>query len=154
MEHAMQFYKSLYSKRECQPDENLYQHCPRLGDDEKSELDNAITVEDLKGALKLCKDSTPGLDGIPYSYYKTYSNLLLPIIIEAWEYSNLIGTLPESQTLSIISLIPKAGKNKHELKNWRPISISSCDLKIITKALSIKVGRLLDNIISNSQMAY
>ena len=121
MEHAMQFYKSLYSKRECQPDENLYQHCPRLGDDEKAELDNAITVEDLKGALKLCKDSTPGLDGIPYSYYKTYSNLLLPIIIEAWEYSNLIGTLPESQTLSIISLIPKAGKNKHELKNWRPI---------------------------------
>ena len=154
MEHAMQFYKSLYSKRECQPDENLYQHCPRLGDDENSELDNAITVEDLKGALKLCKDSTPGLDGIPYSYYKTYSNLLLPIIIEAWEYSNLIGTLPESQTLSIISLIPKAGKNKHELKNWRPISISSCDLKIITKALSIKVGRLLDNIISDSQMAY
>ena len=154
MEHAMQFYKSLYSKRECQPDENLYQHCPRLGDDEKAELDNAITVEDLKGALKLCKDSTPGLDGIPYSYYKTYSNLLLPIIIEAWEYSNLIGTLPESQTLSIISLIPKAGKNKHELKNWRPISISSCDLKIITKALSIKVGRLLDNIISDSQMAY
>ena len=154
MEHAMQFYKSLYSKRECQPDENLYQHCPRLGDDEKAELDNAITVEDLKGALKLCKDSTPGLDGIPYSYYKTYSTLLLPIIIEAWEYSNLIGTLPESQTLSIISLIPKAGKNKHELKNWRPISISSCDLKIITKALSIKVGRLLDNIISDSQMAY
>ena len=103
-------------------------------------------MEDLKGALKSCKDSTPGLDGIPYSYYKIYGKLLLPLIIKSCEYSN--------KTLSIISLILKVGKNKHELKNWRPISISSCDLKIITKALTIKVGKCLNSIISDSQMAY
>ena len=72
----------------------------------------------------------------------------------AWEHSNLIRSLPESQLTSVISLIPKVGKDKHELKNWRPISILSFDLKIITKALSIKVSKCLDEIISDSQMAY
>ena len=37
VEHAKEFYKSLYAKRECQPAENFYQHCPHLGDDEKTE---------------------------------------------------------------------------------------------------------------------
>ena len=64
------------------------------------------------------------------------------------------GTLPDSQRTSIISLIPKAGKDKHNIKNWRPISISPCDLKILTKALSIKVGNHLDEIISKTQMGY
>ena len=154
VEHAKDFYKSLYAKKECHPVENFYKHCPRLRDDEKATIDSNLTVEDLRGALKTCKDSTPGLDGIPYSYYKIYGSLLLPLIIKSWEYSNTIRTLPESQSLSVISLIPKAGKDKHELKNWRPISISSCDLKIITKALSLKVGKVLNSIISDSQMAY
>ena len=105
-------------------------------------------------ALKSCKDSTPGLDGIPYSYYKVFGNELLPLVLEAWEYSNITGSLPQSQSTSVISLIPKAGKDKHEIKNWRPISISSCDLKIITKAYSLKVGSHLGEIISDSQMGY
>ena len=154
VEHAKEFYRSLYSKKDCQPVENFYQNCPQLDEEAKTDLDNSINIVNLKEALKSCKDSTPGLDGIPYSFYKTYGDLLLPIIIDAWEYSNITGKLPESQSISVISLIPKAGKDKHEIKNWRPISISSCDLKIITKALSIKVAKYLDSIISDSQMAY
>ena len=65
-----------------------------------------------------------------------------------------MGFLPQSQSTSVISLIPKAGKDKHEIRNWRPISISTCDLKIITKAYSLKVGTFLGDIISNSQMGY
>ena len=154
VDHAKEFYRSLYSRRDCQPVDNFYRHCPKIDDQANADLSKDITIENLKEALKSCKDSTPGLDGIPYSFYKVYGELLLPIIIEAWEYSNVIGHVPESQSLSVISLIPKAGKDKHELKNWRPISISSCDLKIITKAISIKVGKHLNSVICDSQMAY
>ena len=152
--HAKEFYKSLYSKKVCQPVDNFYQYCPQLDEHAKNDLNNHVTIDNLKEALKSCKDSTPGLDGIPYSYYKIFGDLLLPLIIDAWEYSTVVGVLPDSQSLSVISLIPKAGKSKHDLKNWRPISISSCDLKIITKALSIKVAKHLDSIICDSQMAY
>ena len=64
------------------------------------------------------------------------------------------GKIANSQACSIITLIPKAGKDKHLIKNWRPISVSPCDLKLITKALSNRVGRYLEEIISPSQMGY
>ena len=154
LNYAREFYSNLYDKHPTNSVENFYHHCPKLLDGAKLEMSRPLTISNLKEALKSCKDSTPGLDGIPYSYYKIFGNELLPLVLSSWEYSNLMGSLPQSQSTSVILLIPKAGKDKHEIKNWRPISISSCDLKIITKAYSIKVGTYLGDIISNSQMGY
>ena len=126
--------KKFYDKYPTNHIDNFYEHCPSLSTVAQRDISLPLTIGNLKEALKSCKDSTPGLDGIPYSYYKIFSNELLPLVLSSWEYSNVTGSLPQSQSTSIISLIPKAGKDKHEIKNWRPISISSCDLKIITKA--------------------
>ena len=151
---AKDFYSDLYDKHSTNHVEGFYQHCPSLSLSAQRDISLPLTINNLKEALKSCKDSTPGLDGIPYSYYKIFGNELLPLVLASWEHSNVTGSLPQSQTTSVISLIPKAGKDKHEIKNWRPISISSCDLKIITKAYSIKVGKYLEEIISDSQMGY
>jgi hypothetical protein len=51
-------------------------------------------------------------------------------------------------------LLPKEGKDCGDVKNWRPITLSNCDLKIVTKALSSKMANVLDQIIVNSQTAY
>ena len=152
--YSKEFYRTLYSKRKCENLSDFYQHCPTLSGPAQEDIRKSLTIDNLKQALKTCKDSTPGLDGIPYSYYKIFGKQLLPLILESWEYSNITGSLPQSQATSVISLIPKIGKDKHDIKNWRPISISSCDLKIITKAYSIKVGAYLGEIISESQMGY
>ena len=154
LEYAKGFYSNLYDKHQTDSINDFYQHCPSLTNAAHLEISQPLTINNLKVALKSCKDSTPGLDGIPYSYYKIFGNELLPLILDSWEFSNETGSLPQSQTTSVISLIPKAGKDKHEIKNWRPISISSCDLKIITKAYSLKVGSHLGEIISESQMGY
>ena len=140
LNYAKELYVNLYDKHPTDNIDNFYQHCPSLSNAAHLEMSQPLTINNLKDALKSCKDSTPGLDGIPYSYYKIFGNELLPLILDAWEFSNETGSLPQSQTTSVISLIPKAGKDKHEIKNWRPISISSCDLKIITKAYSLKSG--------------
>ena len=154
LNYAKELYVNLYDKHPTDNIDNFYQHCPSLSNAAHLEISQPLTINNLKEALKSCKDSTPGLDGIPYSYYKILGNEFLPLILDAWEFSNETGSLPQSQTTSIISLIPKAGKDKHEIKNWRPISISSCDLKIITKAYSLKVGSHLGEIISDSQTGY
>ena len=151
---SKQFYEDLYAERKTAIVDDFYKHCPKLSDNARESLCNDVTIADLKNALKSCKDSTPGLDGIPYSFYKIFGTQLLPILLESWKFSIATGKLPQSQSTSVISLIPKAGKDKHDIRNWRPISISPCDLKIITKALSIKVGSVLGEIISDSQMGY
>ena len=154
LDYAKVFYENLYSKVNPKTIDKFYNNCPKLSATAKQNLSQCLTLEDIKTALKSCKDSSPGLDGIPYSFYKTFGDLLLPLLLDSWKYSLATGILPVSQATSIISLIPKAGKDKHEIKNWRPISISPCDLKILTKALSIKVGNHLDEIISETQMGY
>ena len=151
---SKEFYSNLYAKVDPQPVDGFYDLCPSLSDSAKLDLNNALSIMDLKTALRSCKDSTPGLDGIPYSFYKIFGNQLLPLLLKSWNYSILTSSLPQSQTTSVISLIPKDGKDKHDIKNWRPISISTCDLKIITKALSTKVGNHIGEIISDSQMGY
>ena len=154
LDYSKEFYANLYDKVLTDNIDNFYQYCPSLSNGAQLDIGQPLTINNLRIALKSCKDSTPGLDGIPYSYYKIFGNELLPLVLDAWEYSHLTGCLPQSQSTSVISLIPKAGKDKREIKNWRPISISSCDLKIITKAYSLKVGSHLGEIISDSLMGY
>ena len=154
LDYSKNFYKDLYSKRETSQIEHFYSNCPKLSSSSVECLSRNLSIGDLQTALKSCKDSTPGLDGIPYSYYKTYGNILLPILMDSWNYSIQTGQLPSSQSTSVISLIPKDGKDKFVIKNWRPISISPCDLKIITKAFSLKVGQFLGEVICDSQMGY
>ena len=38
--------------------------------------------------------------------------------------------------------------------NWRPITLSNCDSKIITKALSNRMSKVLGEIIDETQTAY
>ncbi len=65
-----------------------------------------------------------------------------------------IGKLPASHLESVITLLPKEGKDTKEIKNWRPITLSNCDSKIITKALALRAAKVLKSIVDPSQTAY
>jgi hypothetical protein len=134
--------------------DNFYEHCPKLDNEQKTYIDKELSMKDLYEALSSCKDSAPGPDGIPYSVYKKYWNIMGPIIIKSWNYSLSSEQLPPSHLESIITLLPKEGKNAGDIRNWRPITLSNCDAKIITKALAMKMSKILDTIIDTSQTAY
>ena len=153
-EHAKKFYADLYEERKVNTEDNIFSNCPSLDDNNQQLMGSQITLQELRNTLKSCKDSTPGLDGIPYSFYKLYSDLLLPLVLESWNYGLQIGTLAPSHRQSCITIIPKAGKDPRLVRNWRPITVASCDLKIITKALSNRMAKVLPSIIFDSQMAY
>jgi exonuclease III len=150
------FYRALYTRQRSagMNDDKFYENCPKLTDEQATNLDSELTLNDLHKALSTCKDSAPGPDGIPYSVYKTYWPLMGPIILEAWKYSLKVGKLPPSHLESAITLLPKDGKDTRDIKNWRPITLSNCDSKIITKALALKTSKVLDSIIDPSQTAY
>jgi hypothetical protein len=117
-------------------------------------LEAPISIDELKKALKTCKDSSPGPDGIPYAFYKTFYDLLLNPLMQSWQYSLNIGELPPSQSQACISLLPKTGKDKTRIENWRPISLSNCDIKLITKTIALRLNVVLDNLICPCQSAY
>ena len=47
-----------------------------------------------------------------------------------------------------------AGKDVSDIKIWRPITLSNCDAKIITKALTIRMSKVLGEIIDEYQTAH
>ena len=149
-------YEDLYKKsnNNTSEDNSFYDECPKLSTEGRNLLENEITMKDLYSALLTCKSSAPGPDGIPYEIYKKFWNILGPLIHESWKYSIEIGILPPSHLESAIVLLPKEGKDSKDIKNWRPITLSNCDLKIITKSLASKMAVVLDQIIVNSQTAY
>jgi hypothetical protein len=76
-----------------------------------------------------------------------------PIILGAWKHSLNTENLPPSQLESVITLLPKEAKDIKDIKNWRPITLSNSDSKIITKAISLRTSKVLDSIIDPSQTA-
>jgi len=150
------FYRKLYSSKPTEQTHNddFYKNCPKLSEDQKQLLDKELNLTELREALSTCKESSPGPDGIPYAIYKKYWKLTGPIILKAWQYSVEKGILPNSHLESVITLLPKEGKDTGDIKNWRPITLSNCDSKIITKAISMKTSKVLESIIDHSQTAY
>ena len=149
------FYQDLYKHVETQPDnEDFYDNCPELSRASSDMLDAELSQAELLAALNTCSDSAPGSDGIKYSVYKKLWSVAGPIIHDAWRFSCERGEMPPSHKESVISLLPKEGKNVKDIKNWRPITLSNCDSKIITKALALRVSKVLDEVIDKNQTAY
>ena len=132
------FYISLYqtynkSNIDLIQDESFYDLVDRLSQEEEEEVVQPIMNAELERTLHTCKDSAPGPDGIPYSFLRL---LFWPIIgdaiVDAWNHSLETGTLCPSHKQSYLKLIPKAGKVLKLLTNWKPITLSNCDHKIIT----------------------
>ena len=59
-----------------------------------------------------------------------------------------------SQRQAIIKLIEKKDRDKRLIQNWRPISLLNADLKIMSKALSEELNKVLPDLISSQQTAY
>ena len=75
-------------------------------------------------------------------------------MVDSFNYAFENGKMSISQKRGIILLIPKKDKDKKYLKNWRPISHLNNDYKIVTKALALRLEKVLPTIISPNQTGY
>ena len=158
-----EFYRDLYESKSSQnqgddddegKEDDFYKECKKLDPESKDKLEESISKDELRRALNSCKESAPGPDGIPYMFYKKYWHLVGEIITESWEHSVRTGKMPISHLESVITVLPKDGKDLTDIKNWRPITLTNCDAKIITKALAARMAKITDKIIDKTQTAY
>jgi len=155
MDHIVGFYENLYSHKETDDNfDELLSDLPRLSEEDRKKLDEPISLAELEVTLKGCEESAPGPDGIPYLVYKKLWPEIGQYLLDAWNYSSQEGSLTEDQRVSCITLLPKQGKDLNKIENWRPITLSNCDLKIFTKLIANRVSKVLDKIISPNQTAY
>ena len=78
--------------------------------------------------------SSPGLDGLTTAWYKVFWTHVGPLLLASLNEAFENGSLSISQRRAIIVLIHKGkGLSRDELQNWRPISLTNTDYKILAK---------------------
>ena len=120
------FYAKLYSKNgNLQPAnlEKLLKNCKvkTLKDEHTRTMEGYITMNELGIALKNTKNNkTPGLDGFPFEFLKMFWKDMKFCVTKAINTSFDKGAFSLSLRQCVITTLPKKGKSRHNIKNWRP----------------------------------
>ena len=111
----------------------------------KGEIYNVpYSLPELRSALSLCKDSSPGSDNITYSMIRHLDSgplsFLLGIFNKMWsdEY------VPPSWKSAIVIPILKPGKDAFLPLNYRPITLTICMMKVFEKMVNTRLVWFLE----------
>ena len=153
------FYEHLYSSKSVK-DDDIDNYLSSLNiDSVLSEKDKELcdafpSLDECEDAVKNMKpNKSPALDGLTSEFYKCFWDDIKLMFYDALKsiYDN--KEMSFSQRLAVITLIHKKG-DKKLLKNYRPISLTNTDYKIIAFVFARRLQTIIDKLISNSQTAY
>lgn len=96
----------------------------------------------------------PGPDGYPIEFYKKFSDKLTTILLNMFNDSLFRGSLPQTLTEASITLLLKPGKDSTECGSYRPNALLNCDVKILAKALALRLETTIHNVISADQNGF
>ena len=157
------FFQNLYKRRVDEEDmdnkiEEFMQDCkvPKLLENERDSLEAPLTENEILLALKeMNNGSAPGCDGITIEFLKFFWTDIRKHILKSFLTSLEKGKLSISQRSAVITLIHK-GKDlpRDDMKNWRPISLTNSDYKLLAKCLARRMNRVVHNIIKPDQVGY
>lgn len=139
--HNLNFFSSMQNK---------------ITESQKEKLAAPVTKEEIDAALKVLykKKTSPGLDGIPYSYYHHHSEVLSPILAMVANTMMSTGRLPHTMMKVIIKLLPKEGKDPLSIENYRPISLLNTNLKIISSVVNNRLLPVASSVIDSTQVGF
>ena len=100
------------------------------------------------------KGKAPGLDGLTVDFYKVFWAEVGSLLFASLKHAQKTGQLSISQKRAVIKLLPKRDKNPQFVQNLRPITLLNVDVKIFTRALSIRLKDILQEIIGLDQQAF
>ena len=151
------FYRDLYRKQPKTPTNipDPILNPVLLTPEEKAQLELPISKHELDQALTSMKNNkSPGMDGYSPEFFKKFWDQLGWFFLESINESFANGHLTESQTQGMITCIPKSGKARNLLQNWRPISLLNTSYKLISLCITNRLRKVLNRIISPEQKGF
>jgi ribonuclease HI len=105
-------------------------HLPSINNT-NSQLDSQFVLEELLMPLRYVKNTSPGLDKLPYLIFKKLPQKVLPYLLKIFNNCLSTGDIPEEWHAQEIIPILKPGKDPSKGSSYRPIALSSCALKLL-----------------------
>ena len=153
------FYERLYSNKpnkDCIL-ENILHHrdIPKLSETEKLSLEGPLTLNETLNALKNMKNNrSPGSDGFTTEFFKFFWIDIGKYLLRALNYGFEYRELSSTQKVGVIICLPKGQKDKHYLKNWRPISLLNVSYKIASAVIANRLKTILHKLIHEDQTGF
>ena len=98
----------------------------------------------------MLNNKSPGQDGLTVEFYKKIYYLFGSKLVAYYDRAFVWGKLTPSQRQALITLC-KNFDLQQLLPQWRPISLLTVDYKIISKAMSLRLKKILPNLIHHNQ---
>lgn len=167
-----QFYGDLYDTKQISREEmeRFLSHMDaRITKRESRKLRKPISVKEVSGAIRRGTVGTaPGMDGLPYEYYKTLmgkprkrdttESSKTPLIVRALvrlfcEIQKDTSQGLEKFSEGVLSVLYKKGDPKN-IRNYRPLTVLNVDYKLLTEILMRRLLGVLQRVIGDHQSAF
>ena len=152
-----EFYAKLYSNKKMNEESDYIPtlNPTELSPEQKQALEQDITRKELDVAVKSLKNNkAPGPDGFSPEFYKLFWPQLEHYFRDYVNESHKTGSLTKNILSGVITCLPKSGKARNLIKNWRPISLLNTSYKIISTCITNRLRPLLKSIISPEQKGF
>ena len=153
---AKGFYSDLYRKERPDPLKQEYFLSfieKKIFDQDNIALNRHLQEAETENAIKKTKKGgSPGIDGLKIDWYQEFKTELLTPLTHVLNHYFETSKVPYESKLSVLSLIHKK-KERDLIPNYRPISLSNNDVKILSKIMVERLKPLTDRLISPTQFA-
>ncbi|XP_026399682.1 uncharacterized protein LOC113295565 [Papaver somniferum] len=154
-DHVVQYYEDKFNGQELDNEGDLFdfEH-DSVSVEESNAMDKIPTPEEIKQAVfDLGSDSAPGPDGFSGCFYRHCWDIIQEDLIKAILHCWNSGHIPNGVNSSLIIFLAKV-RGANTLRNFRTIGLSNFFFKIFTKILATRLGSVLDNLVSEEQVAF
>ena len=142
MQHYASVSKLKFTKEERDTNRELKQ---RLSAPANSPPPAKFSMRELKRSIaKLKAKGAAGPDDIPPSFLKALGDKALQTLLDIFNSSFHLADCPQIWKNAIIIPLLKSGKPPGELKSFRPISLTSCIVKLLERMIADRLIHLAE----------
>ena len=112
-------------------------------------------MSEAAAALKKMKNNkSPGPDGFTVEFFKFFFVDIGEFLVRSVNEGFLKEEMSTTQRQGVIICIPKDGRPKQYIKNWRPISLLNTTYKIASACVAQRLKLVLPDIIHKDQTGF
>ena len=124
--------------------------------DAQESYNSLFKVHELRSALKQCRPTAPGPDGITYRMLEEMHPSMLVYLLDIYNIVWITGQFPSTWRESIVLPFRKPNKDGTLPAHYRPIALTCCPCKVFERMVTGRLTWFLEtnNLLSPSQVGF